>query len=136
MAGTTRISSSQGPRRLPRGLGTRKATDRRRACEIRLRAERKAGQLLAKMEKAKGGQPYQSGGTMGSPKTLKALGISPDQSSRWQALAGVPQEDFEAALGGDEKPRAGPQWNVAVIPATSRRGRPAVGAAQAVGWEH
>lgn len=40
----------------------------RRACEIRLRAERKAGQLLAKMEKAKGGQPYQSGGTMGSQK--------------------------------------------------------------------
>jgi hypothetical protein len=69
----------------------------RRACEIRLRAERKAGQLLAKMEKAKGGQPYQSGGTMGSPKTLKALGVSPDQSSRWQALAGVPEEDFEAA---------------------------------------
>ncbi len=57
----------------------------RRACEIRLRAERKAGKLLAKMEKAKGGQPYQSGGTMGSPKTLKALGVSPDQSSRWQA---------------------------------------------------
>ena len=50
------------------------------------------------MEKAKGGQPYQSGGTMGSPKTLKALGISPDQSSRWQALANVPEEDFEAAI--------------------------------------
>ena len=48
------------------------------------------------MEKAKGGQPYQSGGTMGSPKTLKALGVSPDQSSRWQALAGVPEEQFEA----------------------------------------
>ncbi len=59
----------------------------RRACEIRLRAERKAGQLLSKMEKAKGGQPYQSGGTMGSSKTLKSLGVSPDQSSRWQDLA-------------------------------------------------
>ena len=56
------------------------------------------------MEKAKGGQPYQSGGTMGSPKTLKALGVSPDQSSRWQGLAEVPEEEFEAALAGKKKP--------------------------------
>ena len=77
---------------------------RRRAREIRLRAERRAGQLLSKMEKAKGGQPYQSGGTMGSPKTLRALGVAPDQSSRWQALAGVPDQDFEKAIGGEKKP--------------------------------
>ena len=84
-----------GRRRPPPQGGRTPTNEERRACEIRLRAERKAGQLLSKMEKAKGGQPYQSGGTMGSPKTLKALGVSPDQSSRWQALAGVPEEDFE-----------------------------------------
>ena len=37
-------------------------------------------------------------------KTLKELGISKDQSSRWQGMAGVPEEEFEAALGGEEKP--------------------------------
>lgn len=72
-----------------------------RTCEIRLRAERKAGQLLSKMEKNKGAAaPARSRGAT----TLKELGVSKDQSSRWQALAGVPEEEFEAALGGEEKP--------------------------------
>ncbi len=63
----------------------------RQACEIRLRAERKAGQLLAKMTKAKGrlkrGKvlPRSNDATTG---TLAALGISKSQSSRFQALAG------------------------------------------------
>jgi hypothetical protein len=32
------------------------------------------------------------------------LGISKDQSSRWQQLADVPEDQFEAALAGPEKP--------------------------------
>jgi len=76
----------------------------RRACEIRLRSERKAGQLLKKMEKAKGRAAPTRSRRVTATKTLKELGITKNQSSRWQALAGVPQEDFEAALGGDEKP--------------------------------
>ncbi len=79
------------------------------ACEIRLRAERKAGQLLAKMEKAKRGPDKNGSGqrsrrATSDAKTLSEMAISKDQSSRWQALAGVPEEDFEAALGGGEKP--------------------------------
>jgi hypothetical protein len=63
------------------------------ACEIRLRAERKCGQLLAEREKAKGAAgnpggrgapivPPQDGSTQ--PKTLEQLGVSKRQSERWQ----------------------------------------------------
>ena len=79
----------------------------RRACEIRLRAERKAGALLAEREKATGGQPYQgSTGRSARPvETLSDLGISKQQSSDWQRLAAVPEEAFESALADpDEKP--------------------------------
>ncbi len=78
------------------------------ACEIRLRAERKAGQLLSKMEKNRGGgdrkSDHPSRGTTGDKSTLSDLGVTRDQSSRWQALAGVPEEDFEKSLGAKKKP--------------------------------
>ena len=73
----------------------------RRACEIRLRAERKAGQLLRAMEKAKGRLKR---GTQlprspsGTAETLRELGISKQQSAKWQQLADIPEADFEAAL--------------------------------------
>jgi hypothetical protein len=75
----------------------------RRACEIRLRAERKAGQLLASMEKAKGArEPGTGRGTTRSPEgtasKLNDLGISKKQSSNWQKLAAVPEKKFERAL--------------------------------------
>jgi hypothetical protein len=70
------------------------------ACEIRLRAERKAGQLLKEIEKAKGGRPSQTTRpTRGvSAKTLADYGISHDQSAQWQKLADVPDDQFEASL--------------------------------------
>jgi hypothetical protein len=74
----------------------------RQACEIRLRAERKAGALLADMEKAKGGDsrppPVAVGG---GPPTLAELGVSYNQSSQWQKLADVPEDEFESALQSD-----------------------------------
>jgi hypothetical protein len=70
----------------------------RQACLIRLRAERKCGELLKQIEMAKGGQPYQSDGATGRTPTLVDRGISRDQSSRWQKLADVPADKFEAAL--------------------------------------
>jgi hypothetical protein len=73
----------------------------RRACEIRLRAERKAGQLLAQMEKPKAAPGNQYTGPVergDGSKTLRDLGISRDQSSRWQKLGAIPQPEFEAAL--------------------------------------
>src|SRR4051794_37912987 len=75
------------------------------ACEIRLRAERRAGQLLREMEKAKG---QLLRGNEPRPRdeapTLADLGISKPQSSRWQKLAGIPEDDFEASLAAPGKP--------------------------------
>ena len=81
----------------------------RRACEIRLRAERKCGELDKKREKAKGGQPYQATGSTVEPveraPTLRDLGISKRQAHDWRKLAEVPENEFEAALADpDEKP--------------------------------
>jgi N6-adenosine-specific RNA methylase IME4 len=61
-----------------------------KATEIKLRAERKAGELLRGMEKAKGG------GQRTSNNTLAVLGISHIQSSRWQRTAVVPEQKFAA----------------------------------------
>jgi|LakMenEpi03Aug12_release.lakeMendotaPanAssembly.Ray.scaffolds.fasta_scaffold167928_5 hypothetical protein len=76
----------------------------RKACEIRIRAERRAGEILRDMEKAKGqlkqGQelPRSHDATTEKPKTLSDLGINKTQSSRYQALANIPEDIFEQHL--------------------------------------
>lgn len=76
----------------------------RRACEIRLRAERKAGALDKQREKAQGArgtgsnQHQQVGLRNGTPPTLADLGISKRQMHDWRKLDDVPEEQFEAAL--------------------------------------
>lgn len=76
-----------------------------RACEIRLRAERRAGQMLAEREMAKAGRPPEnrSHATTDSPKRIADLGISKTQSSRWQKLAAIPDTDFEATFAKPDK---------------------------------
>jgi hypothetical protein len=78
------------------------------AAEIKIRAERKAGEMLKEMDKNRGGNPEQiaksnrSSPTTGSNETpspkLSDLGISKDNSSRWQKLAEIPEEDFERKI--------------------------------------
>ena len=73
----------------------------RRACEIRLRAERRAGELLREREKARPGPKPSELGSATQPNSalsLDDLGISKRQSHTWQRLAEVPQERFEKAL--------------------------------------
>jgi hypothetical protein len=67
----------------------------REATEIRLRAERKVGQLLAEQIK-QGGDTRRS---KSSEPTLKDLGISKDQSSKWQKIGAMSDEDFDLAIG-------------------------------------
>lgn len=81
-----------------------------KACEIRLRAERRAGQMLGEMDKSTGGRPVenQSHDATGyseprAAKPLSDLGISKTQSSRWQKLAAIPEEDFEATFAKPER---------------------------------
>ena len=80
----------------------------RRACEIRLRAERKAGQLLKAEEKAKGtlkrGPNFPRSPSTTTAPTLASRGITKNQSSKWQQLAAIPDEQFEAALAVASKP--------------------------------
>jgi 16S rRNA G966 N2-methylase RsmD len=61
-----------------------------RAAEIRLRAERRAGELLAGME-------FKTNRNS-SADTLSALGIKHKQSSRWQLAAKLPEEEFEGLV--------------------------------------
>lgn len=80
----------------------------RRACEIRLRAERKAGSISKKLDKAPGGRPAKTLGTVQRVPTkseaLEAAGVTTDQAHRWERLADVPEDRFEAALAGPDMP--------------------------------
>lgn len=64
------------------------------AADIRLQCERKAGELLAEMEK----KPNQHAGNNALP-ALSDLGISKMQSSRWQLAASLPDDDYQQIVG-------------------------------------
>lgn len=75
------------------------------AAEIRIRAERRLGEMIAQQKETvglnRGGNPNLTSRDqreVGSP-TLKEAGISHDLSSRAQKLAAVPEEEFEAEVG-------------------------------------
>jgi hypothetical protein len=69
----------------------------RKAAFIRIRAERQGGKLLRQMQE-QGERRSTRTARVDSIPTLEELGISHDQSSRWQRLAEIPQEEFEAEL--------------------------------------
>jgi len=77
------------------------------ASEIRIRAERRLGEILIEQKAdgglATGGQPYQAtptgnGGVEILRPTLADAGIDYNLSSRAQAIAGIPEEEFEGEL--------------------------------------
>jgi hypothetical protein len=68
---------------------------RRYAREIRMRAARRGGELLKVM--AENGERARSGGSLrkdSAAPILSDLGVTPDQSSRWQRIAAIPEERF------------------------------------------
>ena len=79
------------------------------AAEVRLRAERRAGEMLAKMALHGGDR---RGADAPDRVTLGDLGVSKDQSARWQKLARVTAGDFDAHVAavkerGEELTTAG-----------------------------
>jgi hypothetical protein len=74
-----------------------------KAAEIKIRAERRTGELLAKVERKqttglkKGKAPSRhADATETYSKTIKSAGISEPQSRRFQAVASIPEPMFEA----------------------------------------
>jgi hypothetical protein len=79
----------------------------RKAIEVRIRAERRAGELLKEMERS----PVSKGGDLKSESAVQRehpisefqkaksdANISDTQAHRWQKLAEMPREDFEGKL--------------------------------------
>ena len=79
-----------------------------RAIEIRIRAERRCGELLAEMDRAQGKRSDLGTSGQADAKSFseqrEAYGISQTQSSRWQKLAAVQEAEFEATFARPEKP--------------------------------
>lgn len=65
------------------------------AAEIKLRAERRAGEMLSDM--AERGERALSG-KESHRETLKTLGLAKNESHRWQRAAAVPEPEFEAYI--------------------------------------
>lgn len=71
------------------------------AAEIKLRAQRKAGEILSRMEKAKGGERYHRSQPATSAEivpTYEELEITKQDASRWQQIASLPAETFESFI--------------------------------------
>jgi N6-adenosine-specific RNA methylase IME4 len=71
------------------------------AAEVKIRAERKAGELLAEIPK-NGGARDGKRGSIAEPR-LAEIGVTKKQSHRWQAVASVPEEKFERHIEQTKK---------------------------------
>ncbi len=81
--------------------------------EIKIRAEKRMGEMLIETEKHPPGPDKKDRShDVTDPPKLKDIGITKKQSSRWQATAQIPDEDFENHItetkqGGKELTSAG-----------------------------
>ena len=67
----------------------------RKAEEIKLRAERRAGELLKETDFQQGSRGYGKKVESHPVTPLSELGVTKNQSSNWQKIANIPEEKFE-----------------------------------------
>ena len=99
------------------------------AVRIKLDAERKAGGLLAKMEKDRGGGDVKSGDHRSRKATgvrLADIGVTKSQSSRWQLMAAIPEKVFAKTV--DETAAKGKELTSGFFQKLALRFRPKNGA--------
>ena len=69
------------------------------ATEIKLRAERKAGELLGELEKDKGGRPEKTPDIVSAVseyrQAIESAEVEERQARRWQEVAKIPEPIFE-----------------------------------------
>jgi hypothetical protein len=65
------------------------------AAELKIRAERKLGELLARTPLHQGGRPAKNQCHDGNGFRLRELGVGPHDSERWQHIASVPERELE-----------------------------------------
>jgi hypothetical protein len=95
--------------------------------ELKIRAERRAGQLLLDMGKNQGGKPIANAShdargydsAENNAQTLADLGITYSQSSRWQQIAALPDPTFETYV--EDVQTAGRELTTSGLLAYARR---------------
>lgn len=78
----------------------------RKAAEVRIRAENRAGELLAELKRTPpqdARSPATVAGDSEYRQALEQTGTSERTAQRWQQLAAVPKDEFEAALRDPDK---------------------------------
>ena len=94
---------------------------RNEASEIMLIAERRIGKMLQVFPKHEGGRPSETSTTREPVSTLADVGIGKKQSSRWQSMARVPEEQFR--LWVDETREAGKELTEGALIKLGRQGQ-------------
>ena len=68
------------------------------ATEIKVRAEKRCGEMLALVEREKGGRPNSSTHETSYQKVLRENDLDHNAAHRYQQLAAMPDEHFETAV--------------------------------------
>lgn len=88
-------------------------------CEIKLRAERKMGEMLKEMPKQQGARGVGKGVGLHDVTPLKDIGIAKHESSRYQKIAELPKEKFEEII--EETKEAEKELTEALMLSTAKK---------------